>query len=616
MLTERNGLAIAKRVSARWLLVVLAALQALALSAQDAQFVTQVSPNPVTEGDRFQISYILNTEGRNFIPPSFSGIQILSGPNTSTSMRIYNGTMVRQISYSYVAVANSTGRVTIPGASIVADNKRLQSNDVTLMVVEPSAAEKQRREAEAQRQEQITQQAEQIIRENIYVTTDISKRKVYKGEQIVATYKLYVNADLNVIALEPEANPSFTGFWTQDFDQDMSKWQNERISGAYFRTLVIKKVVLIPTRTGELNIEPMSFNSTVRLRTGGRRSMFDDFFSRGSYQDFNYTIKSPRVTITSKELPSGAPESFNGAVGSFQMEAFFDKTEVPADEPLSLKINISGNGNLKLVESPEVSFPPDFEVFDPKVADNVSITTAGSKGNMQFEYLAIPRNPGQYTIDPVEFTYFDLATEEYKTLRSEEFQLKIGKGTGEGTTVFGSGKSEIELLSSDINYIRTELGDKDSNDSIFGSFLFILLTVSPLVLFIILFVFRKKKNEEQGDYYESRRRGASKVAKKRLSAAESHMKKNEQEAFYVEINRAVWGYLSEKLAIPVSDLTFALAEKKLAERGIENEQINSIKAVIDTSEMARYAPSSVGGSMAEIYSKAKNSITSLEEKLK
>jgi len=598
------------------LILMLSCLTGVAHS-QTPQFRTQVNPNPVTEGERFQITYSLNTDSRNFVPPSFTGIKILSGPNNSSSTRIINGQVSREVSYSYIAVANKVGTLTIPGATVVVGNKRIQSNSVTLQVLEPSVAEKQRRLAESKRQEQITQQARQIIRENLYVTTDVTKKKVFKGEQLVATYKLHVNSDLNVIALDPTSNPSFTGFWTQDFDQDMSQWKNERINGGIFKTLIIKKVVLIPTRSGSLYIDPMEFKSTVRLRTGGRRSIFDDFFSRGSYRDFEHIIRSPKIEISSLELPDGAPESFNGAVGEFSMEAFFDKTEVPSNEPLALKINISGNGNLKLLEPPSIDFPPDFEVFDPKIADNVTVTPSGSKGNLQFEYLSIPRNPGKYDIPPIEFTYFDLSEGQYRTLTSEQFSLNISKGeTGESNVFSSSRKEDIELLSSDINYIRTSLGSFNNKSSFFGSFFFILMSLIPFIGLIVLFAFKRKKNDENSDHFEARRRTASRIAKKRLAKASGYLKSDNFDDFYVEINKAVWGYLSEKLVIPIADLTFSLAEKKLLERSVSPQLIADVKNVIDTSEMARYAPTSIPEGMDGTYSKAKSAITDLEEALK
>jgi hypothetical protein len=599
-----------------WLISFMILIGSASLSAQ-ARFTTQVNPNPVTEGQRFQISYTLNTEGRNFVPPSFGNdIQILSGPSTSSSTSIVNGRMSRQVSYTYLAVANKTGRFTIPGANISVGSERVKSEDVVILVMEPSAAEKRRRDEEEKRKEQLDSRAEQIIKDNLYVTVNVSKRKVYKGEQLVATYKLFMNADLNVVSLEPTTNPNLTGFWAQDFDQDMKNWTTERIDGAVFKTLVIKKVVLIPTRSGELTIDPIAYNSTVRLRTGRSRSRFDDFFGGGSFQDFQHTIGSPRVTITSLPLPDGAPESFAGAVGNFEMEAFFDKTELPADESLSLKINITGNGNLKLIEAPEVDFPPDFEVFDPKTADNVRVTTTGSKGNLQFEYLAIPRNAGTFNMKPVEFSYFDLSTKEYKTLTSEPFTLNITKGEGGGSQIFSSGKESIEILSSDINYLKSELGQTGNRNSFFGSFLFILLSILPLVGIIAFIILARRRKDKDDSYIESRKRTASKVARKRLQKSQSLMKAGDEENFYIEINRAMWGYLSEKLAIPVSDLTFSIAAIRLNEKGIEEGQIANAKSVIDESEMARYAPSAVSGSMDTIYSKAKDTITALEEGLK
>ncbi|GAB5464887.1 MAG: BatD family protein [Candidatus Kapaibacteriales bacterium] len=602
-----------KQIASFRLFVIVLAFLALGNSSY-SDFVTRVSPTTVTEGQRFQISYVLDAEGRNFVPPNFGNdIKVLSGPNQSSSMRIINGNMSRELSFSYIAVAQKVGRIEIPGASIVVDGSRVSSNTAYLNVVEQSEAEKQAREAAKQQEAKVNQQATQIIRDNLYIKVSVSKKSVYEGEQLTANYKLYLNSALNVMNLEPENTPTFTGFWTQDFDME-KQWQEEIIGGARFRTMTLKKVVLIPNRTGTLYIEPYDFKATVRLNTGGRRSIFDDFFSRGSYRDFEYSLSSPRVAVDVKALPEGAPESFAGAVGDVKMEAFFDKTETPAGEPITLKVSLNGTGNLKLLSPPELDFPPAFEVYDPKTADNVSVTTSGSKGDIRFEYLLIPRSEGRYNIGPLEYSYFDLETKEYKTLSSEEFVITVSEGDGSSEVVSSSGGKRVELLNKDIRYIKTESGSAANPPvGFFGSFLHILLSMIPLVGLIFLIFAKKKRKEEDKDELGTKQRAASKMAKKRLTQAQAKLKQQDIDGFYIEILKALWGYLSDKLAVPISDLTLSNASERLRTKGANDNQIAELQKLVSKAEEARYAPSIAAQNTEDVYNRTKTLLTNIEE---
>ena len=355
----------------------------------------------------------MDERSSNFSPPSFNGFNVIDGPRQSQSTSIMNGQMTYNQSYQYVLSAKKKGTYFIGPAKVTVNGKRIASKRIKVRVTEPSEAEKQRRADAAKQERDLAKQANELIRKNLYIKTFVDKTKVYEGEQIVASYKLYVHPDLNVIDLENTLSPTFDGFWTQDIDMNANNWAREVIDGVPFKVALIKKVILYPQRAGKLEIKSMEFSSTVRLPVSGgnqrrRRSMFDSFFDRGNYKNFNYKITSPKRTINITELPQPEEEGFIQGVGDLNVETWFDKTKTKTNEPVTFKVKVSGNGNLKLLSPPDIEFPPDFELYEPKVIDNVNVTSSGSKGNIQFEYLIIPRNPGEFKIDPIKISWFDI----------------------------------------------------------------------------------------------------------------------------------------------------------------------------------------------------------------
>ncbi|MFC2132030.1 BatD family protein, partial [Bacteroidota bacterium] len=337
--------------------------------SQDVSFTAAVQKNPVVAGERFQITFTLqNGQGTRFTPPSFRGFSTLMGPSTSQNTQIMNGRMIQQVSYTYVLQSAKTGSYKIGPATVTVNGNPVRSNAVTINVVEPSEAEKQRRNQQQQQDRTLGQQAKDLISKNLFVTLSINKNNVYIGEQIVATYKIYVHPELNVQNLTPKKEPSFNGFWTQQIDLGNVNWQSEVFKGVRYKSAVIKKVILLPQQSGRLSIEPYSFDCVARLKIQGqqqrrRRSRFDDFFndpffSSGNYKDFPYVASSKKQVINVKSLPEPQPPDFNGGVGKMNMEAWIDKPNIKTGEPISLKVKISGSGNLKLIEPMELNFPP------------------------------------------------------------------------------------------------------------------------------------------------------------------------------------------------------------------------------------------------------------------
>lgn len=588
-------------------------------------FVANVSPNPVPEGERFRLTFTVNAEGKNFRPPTFKGFSILAGPSQSSNFQMMNGRTSYQFSFTYECQAGKKGDYVVDAATIQVGNNTLKSNPLTIRVVEASEALKQKRQQEKKEQESLNDQAMKIIKDNLMLKVSASKQTVYQGEQISLYFKLYINQTLNLINIGFSKAPSYNGFWSQELSEKEQKTEYEKIDGAVYKTISFKKVILYPQQSGKLTIDPMELNSKVRLQVQGgqrnRRSIFDDFFDNSSYRDFDYVLKSSPLTINVLPLPANAPADFTGGVGKLNMEAWLDKTKTVANEPVTLKVKISGDGNLKLIEQLKVNFPQGFEAYDPKTADNTTVTIAGTTGNKVFEYLAIPRTPGKYKIGPISFSYFDLAKKDYITITSKEFEIEVGKGDGStdaGASISGVRKEELQYLGKDIRYIKSNVKNFNQNASNFyGSGLFYGMMGLPLFsLFAFIFV-KRKQDEQNKDKHLVKNRKAAKVAMKHLAIAKK-LKDNaaDKDKFYEEISKALWGYVADKLTISPADLTKDKVKSELQSKKVDEVLIAKLIQTIDTCEFARYAPGAVSASTKEIYDDSEKLIISLEDEFK
>jgi uncharacterized membrane protein len=585
-------------------------------------FTASVSKNPVVQGERFEVRFSVNANASGFKAPNFIGFKVLSGPSQSQSMQFINGRSSVELSFSYVLLAENVGEFYIGPASINVDGKEIKSQRLKIKVAEPSQAEKQRRAAAKQQEQDLQKQANKVIKDNLYLKIKMSKSSAFIGEQILVTYELYANDDLNIVNLELSEMPNFNGFWTQDFDRE-ARWEATVENGVRFRKAVIRQVLLYPQQSGNLKLEPMIWNAIVRLRTSGsnqrrRRSIFDDFFDRGSYKDFNYTVNSGTRNITIKDLPDPKPLSFFGAVGDYTLDSWVDKTELKTGETLNLKVKLEGQGNMKLLSAPEFEFPPGFELFEPKLVDNSQSSVGGTSGNIVFEYLMIPRNEGTFKIPSQEYTVFNPQNGKYQTLKTNEFEINVAKGDGSQnqTVITGVNKEDVKYLGKDIRFIKLESNLQKGNYKFFGSIIYWLLILFGLFLLIIL-IFVKRKNDSDDNNQDALKiRRAKKVARKRLVEAKKHLDSNQKDKFIEEIIKVLWGYISDKLNIPVSDLNKDAVSDSLNSRGVNLETSKDIIGLIETCEFSRYAPSSEENNPENIYKRSSNIITKIEEELK
>ena len=592
----------------RFVIILLILIQSTL--AQDIKF-TATAPKVVEAGEIFRLSFTVNARGESFIGPLLNNFEY-SGPSTSSnfSTQIINGKTKQTASYSYnyTLRAKKEGKFTIGPSKITVDGKQYQTKPVTIDVVKGRAQT-------TNPNQQADIDNNQISDKDLYTKILISNTNVFKGQHILATIKIYTR--LNLGGLGDHTFPSYNGFWSQELPvAQQVTLQRENINGEIFNVGVIKKTLLFPQRTGEIIIDPFEITCAIRKQSKSR-SIFDDFF--GSVQTTNKRIASPLVKINVKDLPDGQPASYEGAVGQFSLKSSIDRNEVKANEAITLKVILSGNGNLKLIDPLEFEFPPDFEIFEPKVQDNYQATETGLRGIKTFEYLVIPRHAGEFNIPPVEFSYFDPVSNSYKSRKTASYELKVLKGdTGAGDVIIsGFSKEDIKYIGSDIRYIRTgEIKLKKQGNIIFGSFKFYLAYIIPLIITLIVLFYRKRVMSKRSDTQLQKNRLASKVSRKRLKKASAFLKDEKREEFCNEILKALWGYLGDKLGIPTSDISRDIVKDELNRREVDEEAINSFTEVIDSCEYDRYAPAGESVHSEIIYKKAAETISRLEQQIK
>jgi len=584
--------------------------------SQEAEF-TASAPKVISVGEQFRLTFSLNKKASGFRAPDLRNFNILGGPSTSSSsnIQIINGKMIQSFSYTYTYILQATkkGKFTIDPAQVIVNRKQYKSNSLTIEVIEGTSPDASKQSVPSSRENQAVPD---ISNKDLFVRVLTNKRNVYQDEHIVATIKIY--SKLNIAGFENVKFPPFNGFWTQEIETpNQISLQRENVNGVIYNSGIIKKTLLFPQRSGEIVIDPFELECVVRQRMTNSRSIFDDFF--GTFNNVKKYVKSEPVKIIVKPLPSAKPSSFNGAVGSYSMKASVDKQIAKTNDAITLKVNISGNGNIKLIDPLKIDFPPDFETYDPKISHNVKNSENGSVGNKTFEYLMIPRHSGNYRIPPIEFSYFDTKLKKYKTLTSGEFKISVEKGKEieTGNVVSGFSKEDVKFIGSDIQFIKiNDFKLKRKNEILFGSLRFYLSYLIVFFIFLIIFIIRRKQIKQNENIQLVKNRKANKFAKKRLKLALQYLKENNRDQFYEEVLKAMWGYLSDKLNIPVSDLSKDTAFKSLENFEIEKALTEKFLGLIDICEYARFAPSERPSQMDSIYSEAIRIISKLRQKLK
>ena len=590
--------------------------------AEEAVEFTASAPSKVIAGKPFQLSYTVNQRGKDLRAPEFENFDFIAGPYTSqsSSTSFVNGkrTSTFTMIYTYTLKAENEGTYTIPPATIKVDGTQYTSNGVRITVLPPDKVDQSPQNSGGSSPTTQSPTADNNVGgENIFMRTIVSKTKVHEQESILLTYKLYfVNVDVAQLTNNTRL-PEFKGFLKQELEMGEIQTELEHYNGRNYQTAVLYRALLFPQRGGDIKIDPAQFEAVLRVQNRAQvRSIFDDFFN--SYTTVLKPLESPGITIHVESLPAGKPAGFCGGVGQFSISSKISNTELQANEAVTLTITIQGNGNMKLVKTPAVDWPEGFEVYDPKVTNNVKNTTAGTSGTKVIEYLAIPRAGGVYTVPPIQFAYYDTKEDAYRTLNTPEYVLNIARAQGEesvtGVVANYVNKEDIQQLGTDIRYIFTgQTPQKYTTSSLkYGSFLYWMCYLLPLIIAMTLFVVFRKKIKENADVTRVRYKKANKVAQRRLKTAEKLLQENKKESFYEEIERAAWTYLSDRLSIPTAQLNKENISQILREKGVEEQLIQMVNSVLTTAEFARYAPTA-DYAMQQMYETTTQLINLLEE---
>lgn len=612
-------------------ILLIALLASLGLWAQDPSIKVSTK-HQVTVGEQFKIAFETNVDGKKFTAPAFDGFTVVGGPfnSTSSSVQIVNGSMSRTVSnsYSYVLRAEREGVFSIGSATMVVDDETVQSEPFSITVVEgdtdaggnvPSG-----QSPSAQSQQSTTDP--QVSGQDLFFKVIPSKKSVYVGEPMVLTYKLYTKVGVSHVS--QSRTPSYAGFWMKEIDSNSLHQSSEVVNGIEYTTAEIRKVVLIPQKAGKLTIEPMGLECIVQVVTqrNTQRSndpfdvFFNDpFFSR-SYTNVQKNLETPTLHIDVKSLPvDNKPASFMGAVGNYNFSAAIDRDELSTNEAATLTVTVSGSGNVELLNLPAPVFPPDFEVYDPKITSSVDATSNGMSGTKKAEYLIIPRRAGNFSIPPVEFSFFNPAKGTYVTMSSEKMDLMVEKGTGGSSSeggVYASNQEDVKYLGSDIRHIMTGRPKWNSiNSCFFASTGYFVILAALLLLFIIALALLRKHRRFKQDTVMVRNKQATRVAKGRLRNAYKYLKGGDQNHFYEEMSQALWGYISDKLGIERSVLSMDTVKEAMANKGIGEDLSNQFVDTLNTCEFARFAPGDAAAKMQDLYDRGLDVIMKVEKSI-
>ena len=582
----------------------------------DGVSFTANAPEVVVSGDQFRLSFTISSKKvRDFRAPNIKDFEVLMGPSRSTQYQNINGVETNSITFTYILMAGKEGTYKIPGATIVADGNNYTSNSVEVKVLPPDQSSGSASGSSAQSSRNQANSGK-ITDKELFMMATASKTKVYEQEAILLTYKVYTQ--VNLTALDGDI-PDLKGFHTQEVELPNQKtYTLEHYNGRNYNTLVWRQLVLFPQQTGKIEIPSVTFEGTISQRIASA-DPFDAFFNGGNVINIQKNLVTPKLVIDVKELPAGKPSNFSGGVGEFTISSSINTQELKTNDAVTIKLVISGTGNMKLINTPEVNFPQDFEIYDPKVDNKFNLTRNGLAGNKVIEYLAIPRHAGTYTIPPIEFSYFDLKSQSYKTLKTDAYTLNVAKGEGNSEQVVANfiSKEDLKVLGQDIRYIKT--GDTNltrKDEYFFGSMSYWMWYIIPLALFIAYMVIYRKQALENANVAKVRTKKANKVATKRMKNAGKLLAEKKTEAFYDEVLKALWGYISDKLSMPVSQLSKDNIEGKLQQHQVADELVKEFIDILNDCEFARYAPGSQDEKMDKIYSSAIEVISKMENSIK
>ncbi len=587
----------------KFLMILMFFLSGIITNIFSQEFIATVDKTNIGQFDRFQVYFTFNggdVNGvQNFRPPSFQNFKVLSGPNQSTQMQFINGKVSGSLTFSYILQPSNVGSFTIGAASVTFGGKSYSTSPINIKVEKGTPQQKA---------ESNGGYSDAELAKNVFIVAEANKSRAMLGEQITVTYKLYTK--LNIASPQINKLPQYQGFWAEELEPTRTiSFNIEMYRGERFRVATIKQVALFPTKTGSLSVTPFELNVPVivkKKRTGN--DVFDEFFNDsffGKTETVQHLAKSNTLKVNIEPLPNtGVPSSFNGAVGNYNFKAEIDKNKVSTNESITLRLTVSGSGNIKLLNLPEPILPAGFEKYDPKIYDNVNKGSIIS-GQKIAEYLIVPRSPGEKEIPPIEFSFFNPSSKRYVTQSSPAFKIFVEKGVGqyEPSQVSGFSKEDVKLLSEDIRYIKTSNFDLEPKQeiSLIKPWFWIML-ILPLVALLTLVGLQKRNDKLSGNIQLMRYQKAEKAAKKRLKASKLALDANKLSEFYSELSSALYGYLEDKFGIQKSEFTLEAALEKLSQRNIDPALIERVKSIAEKCEYVRFAPQGeTSATAAEIY---------------
>lgn len=602
------------------LTVLLFFLFASAINSFAQRFTATVETNQIPQNYSFEITYTVeNGNLQKFMPPSFDGFEV-GGPAQSTNVSIINGRVSKSVSYTYTLQPRKQGDFVIAPATAIINGNEMKSNSVSIKVTAPAKQQQQQAQQyndpfdffrQRQRQHVDEEDIRKMVEKNMFVRVIPSKTSLYQGDQLSLSYKLYFRIQYQ--SLQATKNPSYNGFLSEDYKlpeiNPNTEPPIEVYEGKKYYVQEFKRVSLFPTKSGKIAIDPIELQGSVLVEVPDPD--FGGFFN--TLQPYDYSFKSNAITLDIKSLPEkNKPATFSGAVGKFAFSAEYDKTKCNVGEPIQLKLSYNGTGNLKLITPPKLTFPEEFEAYEPKIKDDYTNNGSVVTGSKTFQYTLVPQDGGIYKLPQYEFAYFDVDKSDYVKFTLPETEIEVSGKAKISQNVVNFFKREKEDKPKSIYGIRTQYVN---STSFVGSNKFWALTATPLLLLFIGFIFRKREYSDN-DLLLMRRKKANKIALRRMALAKKLLQQKNENGFYNEVIRALWEYLSDKLFIPQSDLSKDNIADKLQEKNVAEEKIESLRNTLDTCEQALFSPIGKQHAMQETYNKAINLIIDLEEQLK
>lgn len=597
--------------------IVLFLMTAFALKAQDDVSFKVICKKQVSVGEQFQVSYELNSDGKNFESPNFNNFEIVGGPfsSSSSSVQIINGSVTKTNThtYSFYLRAIKEGNFTIPAATITVNKQKVKSTTAEILVTKNSSTSSSSNSGAVSNAK------------DVFLEATTNKKSAYLGEQLILTYKIYYTVPI----LSPSISkaPSYSGFWTKDISDNNGVLQQSSIirNNQEYHVATVQEIVLIPQKSGTLTIDPLNISCIAQIKQERQQQRgydpFENFFGDimgSSYTNVKKELISQPIDIEVKPLPAkDKPASFKGAIGQFTYTSKIDKTEMKSNDAFTITYTVSGKGNIDLLELPRPNFPPDFEVYDPKITTNTKNNSFGLSGSKKAEYVVIPRVSGDFTLNPTEFSYFDPTKNKYVVLESDKYELKVARSANEGSSgiIYAGGQEAIKIVGNDINHIMSDGKLQKRGALLFASPLYFIIIIVLIAVFAIALVINKRINKFNQNKVLVRNRKATKIAKKRLNNAYNYLKIKDQGHFYEEFSQALWGYISDKLNISRSQLSMDTVKEMMESKNVPEDITNEFIDSLNSCEFARFAPGDPDKKMEDLYEKGLEVITKAEKNL-